>query len=376
MGAVVATRGKRGGEPAQQGASARRTRSPGAAAAAGARSSLTQPPAPPDRPPGRRRGIDWGRMGPLRRGAFVLDRTSVLFIGLAVGVTIGLAYAAGHAVNASTSPRAQIVTSVGRGAATTGGLPGAQAPDCAAPFSPRLMKTISSGQPITVGVFGDSFGEGIWAALYWTLPKSEHYQVVKFAERSTGFTRYQQLNLEDKAAQDLATQPVDIAVISFGANDTQGIVDGGHVYPLLSPGWKGAYGRRVARFVALLRSQGAMVYWVGLPKMRNPDFDGQIQAMNEFYAGQMAALDVPFMPTETLSVDQWGQFNTYLYDPKEHKDVLMRANDGIHMSIPGYERITGPLVDRIKSYVARSRELAADESADNHQLASNDGHGL
>lgn len=371
----MATRGKRGGDAPPKGAATKRKRAPGAAAAAKARSALTQPPAPPEQPPRRRRGLDWARVGPLRRGAFALDRTSVLFIGIAVGVTIGLAYAAGHAVNASTSPRAQIVTSVGRGAATNGGMLGAEAPDCAAPFSPRLLKTISTGQPISVGVFGDSFGEGIWAALYWTLPKDEHYQVLKFAQRSTGFTRYQQLNVEDAAAQDLATQPVDIAVISFGANDTQGIVDGGHVYPLLSPGWKEAYGRRVARFVALLRSQGAMVYWVGLPKMRNPDFDGQIQAMNEFYAGQMAALDVPFMPTEALSVDQWGQFNTYLYDPKEHKDVLMRANDGIHMSIPGYERITGPLVDRIKSYVARSRELAADESADNHQLASNDGHG-
>jgi hypothetical protein len=369
----VATRGKRGGDAPQ---ASRRSRA-GAKAAAEARTVLTQPPPPPEEPPRRRRGFDWGRMGFVGRGAFVLDRTSVLFIGMAVGVTIGLAYAAGHVVSASTSPTAQIVSHAGRGAsATSASSLAAPASDCAAPFSPRLLKTIASGQPISVGVFGDSFGEGIWAALYWTLPKTEHYQVFKFAERSTGFTRYQQLNLEDKAAQDLSTQPIDIAVISFGANDTQGIVDGGHVYPLLSPGWKQAYGRRVARFVAVLRSEGAMVYWVGLPKMRNPDFDGQIQAMNEFYAGQMAALDVPFMPTEALSVDQGGEFNTYLYDPKEHKDVLMRANDGIHMSIPGYERITGPLVDRIKAYVARSRELAANESADNHQLASNDGHGL
>lgn len=323
----------------------------------------------------RKRRAGWGRMGALGRAAFALDRTSVLFIGIAVGVTIGLAYAAEHAVSASTSPRTPIagVAPLAGGPMSPAYLTGA--PDCATPFSPRLLKTIASSQPITVGVFGDSFGEGIWAALYWTLPKTQHYQVVKFAERSTGFTRYQQLNLEDKAAQDLSTQPVDIAVISFGANDTQGIVDGGHVYPLLSQGWKEAYGRRVARFVALLRSEGAMVYWVGLPKMRNPDFDSQIQAMNAFYAEQMAALDVPFMPTEALSVDQGGQYNTYLYDPIEHKDVLMRANDGIHMSIPGYERITGPLVDRIKAYVARSRELAANESDETRQLASNDGHG-
>ena len=34
----------------------------------------------------------------------------------------------------------------------------------------------------------------------------------------------------------------------------------------------------------------------------------------------------------------------------------MRANDGIHMSIPGYERISMPLVERIKAYVARARQ--------------------
>jgi hypothetical protein len=303
-------------------------------------------------------------MGFVGRGAFVLDRTSVLFIGMAVGVTIGLAYAAGHVVSASTSPTAQIVSHAGRGAsATSASSLAAPASDCAAPFSPRLLKTIASGQPISVGVFGDSFGEGIWAALYWTLPKSQHYDIIKFAERSTGFTRYQSLNLEDKAASDLASQPIDIAVISFGANDTQGIVDNGHVYPLLSAGWKQAYAARVARYVALLRAEGAMVYWVGLPKMRSTDFDGQIVAMNAFYSDEMAKLDVPFFPTETLSVDDRGQYNDHLVDPKTHKEVLMRASDGIHMSIPGYERITGPLVDRIKAYVERSRQIAAAEGA-------------
>ena len=204
----------------------------------------------------------------------------------------------------------------------------------------------------------------------------------KFAERSTGFTRYQSLNLEDKAAADIASQPVDIAVISFGANDTQGILDGGHVYPLLSPGWKTAYGARVARYVALLRAHGAMVYWVGLPKMRNPAFDSQIVAMNDFYASEMASLGVPFLPTEALSVDDQGQFNTYLFDPKEHKEVLMRANDGIHMSIPGYERISGPLVERIKSYVAHARQLvaasqpaAAPQTASAPPTATTTGHG-
>ena len=37
----------------------------------------------------------------------------------------------------------------------------------------------------------------------------------------------------------------------------------------------------------------------------------------------------------------------------------MRANDGIHMTFPGYERLTGPLVERIRSYMARARDTVA-----------------
>jgi hypothetical protein len=305
-----------------------------------------------------------------------LDRTAVLFIGLIVGAAIYGSFIVDRSARAVpiAGPIASHAAKPGQAgqSAVRAGI------DCAVPFYPRLLKTVAKGDPITVGVFGDSFGEGIWAALYWTLPKSQHYQVIKFAERSTGFTRYQSLNLEDKAATDIATQPVDIAVISFGANDTQGIYDDGHVYPLLSPGWKIAYGRRVARYIALLRAQGAMVYWVGLPKMRNPQFDSQISAMNDFYSGEMAALDVPFLPTEALSVDDQGQFSIRLVDPKTKKDEIMRADDGIHMSIPGYERITGPLVQRIKTYVASSRDMAASVApagAGAQQVASASGRG-
>jgi hypothetical protein len=37
---------------------------------------------------------------------------------------------------------------------------------------------------------------------------------------------------------------------------------------------------------------------------------------------------------------------------------LMRANDGIHMSMAGYDRIAAPLISRITAYVDHSRALA------------------
>ncbi len=366
-GLAMAKSTKRAPGPAPAKPAVKRTRK-AAAPKAAVSAPEPAPPPPPPAPPARR-GLDLARLA--------LDRTAVLFIGLVVGAAIYGSFIVDRSARAVPVGGPIGVSHPAKpGAAVQSAVP--VGIDCAVPFYPRLLKTVSNGDPITVGVFGDSFGEGIWAALYWTLPKSEHYQVIKFAERSTGFTRYQSLNLEDKATTDIAAQPVDIAVISFGANDTQGIYDDGHVYPLLSPGWKQAYGRRVARYIALLRVQGAMVYWIGLPKMRNPQFDSQIAAMNDFYSGEMAALDVPFLPTEALSVDDQGQFSIRLVDPKTKKDEIMRADDGIHMSIPGYERITAPLVQRIKTYVASSRDMAATAApsgAGAQQVASASGRG-
>ncbi|CAN5129284.1 hypothetical protein BH11PSE2_BH11PSE2_11290 [soil metagenome] len=306
---------------------------------------------------------------------YVLDRMLVLLIGIAVGVTIGFAFSHTSSVNASTltkvsltraddkelagAPTPKPARKLPRAEAIAAATAAGEAADCATPVSPRLLRTVARNEPVKIGVFGDSFGEGVWEALYWGLPKNQNYQVIKFAERATGFTRYRSMNLEEKVASDIAARPVDIAVISFGANDTQGISDGQHVYALLTPGWKAVYGERMARYVNLLREQGAMVYWIGLPKMRNPEFDAQVESMNQFFAERMEALNVPFLATTELSVDDAGAFNNYLVDRKTNEEKLMRANDGVHMTFAGYSRITAPLVQRIRAYVAHSKDVAA-----------------
>jgi hypothetical protein len=293
-----------------------------------------------------------------RHGRLALDRTAVLFIGVAVGCVVTGAFKAEAPRRPALVAKAAPASAAGGPVAPPTLAQPVMAIDCATPVPPRLLKALADGTPISVGVFGDSFGDGIWAALYHKLAKNSGYQLLKLSRESTGFTRYESLNLETQAANDLSTHPVDIAVIDFGANDTQGIYEQGHLYPLLSPGWKAVYGQRMVRFVNLLRNQGAMVYWVGMPKMRKPDYDQQIAGLNAFYAEQMALLDVPFLATAPLSVDADGQFNTYLNDPVTKQPQLMRANDGIHMSMAGYDRIAAPLISRITAYVDHSRALA------------------
>jgi len=62
--------------------------------------------------------------------------------------------------------------------------------------------------------------------------------------------------------------PLDIAIISFGANDAQGIITPeGKYAKFMGPLWQQEVGGRIDRYVALMRSHHAMVYWVGLPRM-------------------------------------------------------------------------------------------------------------
>jgi hypothetical protein len=290
---------------------------------------------------------------PLDRFLLILDRTMVLFIGLAVGAVIALSFFTGGEPGSQAQASIPAMPTAPAAANTIN----RRTVD---PLTPRLAMAVSQGRPIEIGVFGDSFGDGIWAGLYNTLRTREGFVVHQLAERSTGFTRYRSLNLLDDIRRKLDRQPVDIAVLSFGANDTQGIFDQGHGNAYMSEGWQRIVTERVSAVVQLLRDRGVMVYWVGLPKMRDEHFDADIHAMNQFYASRMAALDVPYIETFPMTVDANGQYAPYL--PAEAsrggERQMARTNDGVHMTIPGYVYLMRGLSDRIRGSVAQARAQA------------------
>lgn len=284
---------------------------------------------------------------------FALDRTAVLFIGIVVGAVVGISFFTGGASTSGGESNANTVlpAPTAIAASPTANVP---APTVADGLAPRLAAAVREGRTIRIGVFGDSFGDGVWAGLYNILRGDSHYEVRQFSERSTGFTRYRSLNLLDDARSKLDANPIDIAVISYGANDTQGIYLDGHGYTYMSEGWQRIVTERVTAIVNLLRQRGIQVYWVGLPKMREAQFDTDIRAMNAFYVSRMQALGVPYIETATLSTGRDGQFSAYLVDPRTHEQFNARTNDGIHMTIPGYILVMRQLSDRIRRSVAQA----------------------
>ena len=292
---------------------------------------------------------------------FALDRTAVLFIGIVVGAVVGISFFTGGSPVPGGEAQAKPVL--------TAPTPMAAAPashansTVADSLAPRLAEAVREGRTIRIGVFGDSFGDGVWAGLYNILRGDRHFEVRQFSERSTGFTRYRSLNLLDDARAKLDANPIDIAVISYGANDTQGIYLDGHGYTFMSEGWQRIVTERVTAIVNLMRERGIQVYWVGLPKMREAQFDTDIRAMNAFYVSRMQALNVPYIETASLSTGPDGQFAPYLTDPRSNQRFNARTNDGVHMTIPGYILVMRQLTDRIRRSVAQAGGPAAPQQA-------------
>ena len=214
------------------------------------------------------------------------------------------------------------------------------------------------GKVLTIGVFGDSMGDGLWQGLYRHLHQAGQVDVVRFSRASTGLTRYDYVDIQAQTTTQLAQRHVDIAVVMFGTNDEQGIIDHGKVYAFNTPAWQAAYGARIDALVALLRGQGAAVYWVGLPKMEKAGFDQRAGILNALLESRARALGVPFIPTVPASVDETGQYDAYLRVAGQAHPQLMRARDGIHMTPAGYLRIATPVAERIRRDLAASGRQA------------------
>lgn len=282
----------------------------------------------------------------------LIDRTAVLLLGVAAGSAIGFSFVERPGPVAMTAALPPAALPVAQVAAAT-------------PAPPQqLRQTVKRGDPVRIAVFGDSFGEGVAWGLQQQLTRKAGYDVVEFAQPATGFTRYRRLNLETQAGEQLGPDPVDIAVISFGANDAQGLItDAGEYAPLLSAKWREQIGTRLDRFVALVREHHATVYWVGLPPMRDAALDGDLGAINRFYAERMEALGVPFIDTRPIASDADGRYAAHLDDPATGERTLVRANDGIHMSMTGYKWITRDLSERIRRSVEDARKANEAEAA-------------
>lgn len=218
--------------------------------------------------------------------------------------------------------------------------------------TPAASGTSKRTKPYNVVILGDSLGDGLWAGLYRVLRKDKRFHLIKRSKVSSGFVRTEYYDWNKQVRNIVNEEKVDIAVVLMGTNDRQVIVDkNGKRHRLRQPGWETEYRDRATRFSNDLNDAGARIFWVGLPAMRSPRFGGDMQYFNGIYSDLAKTNNYYFVPTWDRTLDaKTGKYNAYGPDLRG-RNRLLRADDGIHFTLAGYQSWAKIVADELLAQV-------------------------
>ncbi len=208
---------------------------------------------------------------------------------------------------------------------------------------------------VAVAVTGDSLADGIWGAIYRKLVRDKRYVIRRNAKNSTGFTTEGLLGQIDEG---FAPTPADAVIMMIGANDRRSFfVDGKSKALFGTPPWRTFYGDRMAAFMDYLKTRDVPVVWILLPIMRDEAAARDARLINELV--MKAAADRPWVRTVdtwSLTADSEGAYAAHFKD-LNGKVRLMRDNDGVHFTPPGYELIAESVLNLLREASPKFRLL-------------------
>ena len=220
------------------------------------------------------------------------------------------------------------------------------------------LRPPTADAPLRVYIGGDSIIRDAGDAFLNLASDSPLFDTTLHYENATGLTRPDFYDWPAAFADDMAAHRPEVVFILFGGNDSQGII-GPNGETLSGPGdagWRTEYARRVAGVMDLLRADDRIVYWVGLPPMRDGGFDRRAEIMNEIY--RSAAEGRPWMTyldTHPIFGDAEGDYVDRKKDAGGEL-VDLRQDDGVHLSQPGAARLARVMLDLIDEEIQAGRD--------------------
>ncbi len=212
-------------------------------------------------------------------------------------------------------------------------------------------------------VLGDSIGEGLSFGLSKAFKNDRSLQVINRAKWGTGFSRRRYIGRARELEPLLTSIKPDIVLITVGAKDAiASILEGNKKHRFGSDRWKQIYSQRLDAILRRLKKQKTAVYWIGLPIMRDPAFNENMNTLNEMFREKAHLNNIKFIDTWNGFVDQYGNFSPYGPD-LDGRVLRLRDKDGIRFTGTGYRKLA--------HYVEREirRDLIAARSERNIPLA-------
>lgn len=217
--------------------------------------------------------------------------------------------------------------------------------------------------PYNFLLLGDSFVAvygGVGDILEGTLLKFQNVAAARIGKVSSGLARPDYFNWENQARQSIASLHPNIAVIMLGTNDSQSFqttTDKGLiVYKYGTSGWEAEYRARVDNFLRIFQDNGILVYWLGLPIMRDPVYGAKVIRINNIYQTEIAKFNnVVFVDTWPILAGADGFYAASLPDSRGIERAT-HVSDGIHLTNFGGIKVVNELFRIMQTQLTLNRK--------------------
>lgn len=212
-------------------------------------------------------------------------------------------------------------------------------------------------------ILGDSIGEGLWGGLAKAFQNDRSLKITNKAKWGTGFSRRMHIGRAREFTPLMQATKPDIVIITVGAIDAvASILEGKKKHRFGSTRWMEIYNERLDSILQRLKKKKTAVYWVGLPIMRDPNINENMNTLNELFREKAHLNNIKFIDSWNGFVDQYGNFSPYGPD-LDGRVLRLRDKDGIRFTRTGYRKLA--------HYVEREirRDLIAARSERNVPLA-------
>jgi hypothetical protein len=193
--------------------------------------------------------------------------------------------------------------------------------------------------PLTIGVFGDSLGDGVWSGLYTVLKKHPEDHLFRYSKVGTGLTKPDYATWFGEFTKELDADHITVAIIMFGANDQESIRDENQKgYLFQSEGWKRTYSGHVDAILGELAKRNIKAIWLGIPILRKDELNKGADYLNQIFQDSAKKSGATFLPLADDFKGADGGFASHLPDSAGHLKQV-RADDGIHFTPWGYQLV-------------------------------------
>ncbi|UJX40578.1 DUF459 domain-containing protein [Desulfovibrio sp. JY] len=227
-------------------------------------------------------------------------------------------------------------------------LPGLEKKTPQEPTGPAAEKTAPAAPKAAggkVAVVGDSLAVGIGMTMSNRMKQYEGSGCVPLGKVSTGLISKRFFDWDKKLTELVAKEKLSAVVVMMGGNDANNPIAGKAAG---TPEWSAAYQEKAEDFLHIASKAGIKVLWVGLPAMRDAAYNKRVEAVNE--AAKAACAKVggcSYMEASTIFTDDTGKF--VQAKTIGGKKVSLRAKDGVHMTMNGYDLLCRQVLDKLSS---------------------------